>query len=313
MSLRAGVVEVGQARFGDLIDNDGLVAMGVDTNDEWIRSRSGIERRWFLAKDDPRQTSDVGADALRDALGRAGWEADSLDAIICATSSPDFGGYPATACLVQAKVGAGNAFGFDVTAACTGFVAGLNVASNFIVSGQCRRVALVCAELNSRILDFSDRNTCVLFGDGAAAVLLEAREDGSGVLGSELKSDGKLAGILDAPLIHMDGKAVYRCAVSQMPAISRSLLERLGIPKDDVALMVPHQANIRIIQSTGEHLGIPPEKVMVNVQDYGNTSSATIPIALRQALDEGRIRRGDLVLTVAVGAGMIWGANLIRW
>jgi 3-oxoacyl-[acyl-carrier-protein] synthase III len=313
VKLTAGIVEVGQARFGDLVENDGLVAMGVDTSDEWIRSRSGIERRWFISKDDPRKTSDVGADALQDALNRAGWTADSLDAIVCTTSTPDFNSYPATACVIQEKVKATNAFGLDVTAACTGFVAGLNIAANYITAGQCKRVALVCAELNSRILDYNDRNTCVLFGDGAAAVLLEAREDGSGVLGSDLKSDGKLVPILDAPLIRMDGKAVYRCAVTEMPAISRRLLEKQNLSTADLALIVPHQANIRIIQSTGENLGVPPEKVMVNVQNYGNTSSATIPIALREALDQGRIQKGDLILTVAVGAGMIWGANLIRW
>ncbi len=313
MSLRARIVEVGQARFGDLVTNDDLVAMGVDTNDEWIRTRSGIERRWFIGKDDPRKTSDVGADALADALSRAGWQADSLDAIVCTTSTPDFNSYPATACIIQEKLKATNAFGLDVTAACTGFVAGLNIAANYIAAGQCRRVALVCAELNSRILDFSDRNTCVLFGDGAAAVLLEVSSDESGVLGSDLKSDGKLAAILDAPMIRMDGKAVYRCAVTEMPAITRRLLEKQGLSTSDISLLIPHQANIRIIQSTGENLGLPLEKVLVNVQDYGNTSSATIPIALRQAMDEGRIQKGDLILTVAVGAGMIWGANLIRW
>ncbi len=313
MSLRAGIVEVGQAHFGEHVENDAFVGMGVDTSDEWIRSRSGIERRWFIGKDDPRKTSDIGAEALSDALRRAGWEADSLDAIVCATSTPDFASYPATACVIQEKVKASNAFGVDATAACTGFVVGLNIAANYIVAGQCKRVALVCAELNSRILNFQDRNTCVLFGDGAAAVLLEAREDGSGVLGSDLKSDGKLVPILDAPPVRMDGKAVYRCAVTEMPAISRRLLEKHGLAVADVDLMIPHQANIRIIESTGQNLGIAPEKVMVNVQDYGNTASATIPIALRQALDEGRIQKGDLVLTVAVGAGMIWGANLIRW
>lgn len=313
MTLRAGVAGIGIARFGDLVENQGLVERGVDTSDEWIRSRSGIERRRFLSADDPRKTSDVGADALKIALAEAGWDAASLDAIVCSTSTPDFSSYPATACLVQAKVGAENAFGMDVTAACTGFVTALNVASLFVSGGQCRRVAVVCAELNSRILDFSDRNTCVLFGDGAAAMLLEAREDGSGVLGSDMKSDGKLAGILTAPPIRMEGKAVYRCAVTEMPAISRHLLERLGLSPSDVSLVVPHQANIRIIQSTVEHLGIPAEKVVVNVQDHGNTSSASILIALRQALDEDRLHKGDLVLTMAVGAGMIWGANLIKW
>lgn len=312
MTIRAGVAAVAAHTPGDVVENDWFTAQGLDTNDEWIRSRSGIERRRFV-RDLSVSTSDIGAEALRLALVKAGWAAEDLDAIVCATSSPDFASYPATACLVQAKVGAHHAFGLDVTAACTGFVAALNVASGFVVTGQCRKVAVVCAELNSRLLDFTDRNTCVLFGDGAAAVLLEPRQDGTGVLGSEMRSDGRLAGILDAPQIHMDGKAVYRCAVSQMPAISRLLLEKLGLTVDDVNLLVPHQANIRIIQSTGENLGIPSERVFVNVQDYGNTSSATIPIALAQALDEGRIRPGDLVLTVAVGAGMIWGANLIRW
>lgn len=313
MTLRAGVAGIGIARFGDLVENQGLVERGVDTSDEWIRSRSGIERRRFVSPDDSRKTSDFGADALKIALAEAGWDAESLDAIVCSTSTPDFNSYPATACLIQAKVGADNAFGMDVTAACTGFVTALNVASLFVSGGQCRRVAVVCAELNSRILDFSDRNTCVLFGDGAAAMLLEAREDGSGVLGSDMKSDGKLAGILTAPPIRMEGKAVYRCAVTEMPAISRRLLERLGLSPADVSLVVPHQANIRIIQSTAEHLGIAAEKVVVNVQDHGNTSSASILIALRQALDDGRLHKGDLVLTMAVGAGMIWGANLIKW
>lgn len=313
MTLRAGVAGIGVARFGDLVENQGLVDRGVDTSDEWIRSRSGIERRRFLSADDPRKTSDVGADALRIALADGGWDPASLDAIVCSTSTPDFNSYPATACLIQAKVGADNAFGLDVTAACTGFVAALNVASQFVSGGQCRRVAVVCAELNSRILDFSDRNTCVLFGDGAAALLLEGREDGTGVLGSDMKSDGRLAGILTAPPIRMEGKAVYRCAVTEMPAISRRLLERAGLKASDVSLVVPHQANIRIIQSTAEHLGIPPEKVLVNVQDHGNTSSASIPIALRQALEDGRLGKGDVVLTMAVGAGMIWGANLIKW
>ncbi len=313
MTLRAGVAGIGIARFGDLVENQDLIERGVDTSDEWIRSRSGIERRRFLSAEDPRKTSDVGADALKIALAQAGWDAASLDAIVCSTSTPDFNSYPATGCLVQAKVGADNAFAVDVTAACTGFVMALNVASQFVSSGQCRRVAVVCAELNSRILDFSDRNTCVLFGDGAGAMLLEACEDGCGVLGSDMKSDGNLAGILPAPPIRMEGKAVYRCAVTEMPAISRRLLERLGFSASDVSLVVPHQANIRIIQSTAEHLGISAEKVVVNVQDYGNTSSASILIALRQALDEGRLKKGDLVLTMAVGAGMIWGANLIKW
>ena len=313
MTLRAGVVGLGVSRFGDLVDNDALVSRGVDTSDEWIRSRSGIERRRFIAAGDPRQASDVGAEALKIALEQAGWGAETLDAIVCTTSTPDFNSYPATACLIQAKSGATNAFGIDVTAACTGFVAGLNVASLFLSSGQCRRAALVTTELNSRILDFADRNTCVLFGDGAAALLLEATEDGSGVLGSAMKSDGRLSPILTAPPIRMEGKAVYRCAVTEMPAISRRLLENLGVSPSEVDLVVPHQANIRIIQSTAEHLGIPSEKVMVNVQEYGNTSSASIPLALRQAMDEGRLKKGDLVLTMAVGAGMIWGANLIRW
>lgn len=312
MSLRAGIAAVGVYRFGDLVENQGMVDRGVDTSDEWIRSRSGIERRRFVSADDPRTTSDFGAEALKVALADAGWDASSLDGIVCTTSTPE-NNYPATACLIQAKAGAHNAFAFDATAACTGFVVALNIATGFIQSGQCKRMALVFSEMNSRILDFADRNTCVLFGDGAAALLLEAREDGSGVLGSEMKSDGRLSGILSAPPIRMEGKAVYRCAVTEMPAISKKLLARLGIETSELALVIPHQANIRIIQSTVEALGLPPEKVMVNVQNYGNTSSASIAIALRQALDEGRIGKGDLVLTVAVGAGMIWGANLIRW
>jgi len=312
MNLRAGIVGVGVARPDRIVENDDLVAMGVDTNDAWIRARSGIERRRLVDPDDSRTAADFGTEALQDALQRAGWAAESLDAILCTTSTPEHT-YPATACIIQAKIGAHHAFGLDLTAACTGFVAALNVASGFMAMGQCRRVAVVCSELNSRILDFSDRGTCVLFGDGAGAVLLEVREDGSGVLGSELRSDGRLADVLHAPPIHMEGRAVYRCAVVEMPAISRLLLERCGVEPSDVALVIPHQANLRIIESTSERLGIPMDRFMVNLQDYGNTSSASIPLALEQALAEGRIHNGDLVLTVAVGAGMIWGANLIRW
>lgn len=311
MTLRAGVAAVVAHTPGDVIENDWFTTQGLDTNDEWIRSRSGIERRRFV-RDLSVTTSDLGAEALRKALAKAGWDALDLEAIICATSTPEYA-YPATAVLIQGKVGALNAFGYDVMAACTGFVVAFNAASLLISSGQCRRVAVVCAELNSRVLDMTDRNSCVLFGDGAGAVLLEAREDGSGVIGSALKSDGRLEGILHCPPVKMDGKAVYRCAVTEMPAISRVLLEREGFSTSDIALLVPHQANIRIMQSTAEHLGIPTDKVMVNVQEYGNTSSATIPIALAEAVEQGRIRPGDLILTVAVGGGMVWGANLIRW
>lgn len=311
MTLRAGVAAVAAHTPGDVVENDWFVTQGLDTSDEWIRNASGIERRMFV-RDHSVTTSDLGAEVLRKALAKAGWDALDLDAIVCATSTPEYA-YPATAVLVQGKVGAHNAFGFDVLAACTGFVVALNNASLLVSSGQCRRVAVVCAELNSRVIDMTDRNTCVLFGDGAGAVLLEAREDGSGVIGSDLKSDGRLEHLLHCPPLTMQGKAVYRCAVTEMPAISRRALEKHGLTTADVSLMVPHQANIRILQSTAENLGIPADKVMINVQQYGNTSSATIPIALAEALDQGRIRSGDLILTVAVGGGMVWGANLIRW
>ncbi len=311
MTLRAGVAAVAAHTPGDVIENDWFVTQGLDTSDEWIRNASGIERRMFV-RDRSVTTSDLGAEALRKALAKAGWDALDLDAIVCATSTPEYA-YPATAVLVQGKVGAHNAFGFDVLAACTGFVVALNNASLLVSSGQCRRVAVVCAELNSRVLDMTDRNTCVLFGDGAGVVLLEAREDGSGVIGSDLKSDGRLEHLLHCPPLTMQGKAVYRCAVTEMPSISRRVLDKHGLTTADVSLMVPHQANIRILQSTAENLGIPADKVMINVQQYGNTSSATIPIALAEALDQGRIRSGDLILTVAVGGGMVWGANLIRW
>lgn len=311
MTLRAGVAAVAAHTPGEVVENDWFVTQGLDTSDEWIRNASGIERRKFV-RDTSVTTSDLGAEALRKALAKAGWDALDLDAIVCATSTPEYA-YPATAVLVQGKVGAHNAFGFDVLAACTGFVVALNNASLLVSSGQCRRVAVVCAELNSRVIDMTDRNTCVLFGDGAGAVLLEAREDGSGVIGSDLKSDGRLEHLLHCPPLTMQGKAVYRCAVTEMPAISRRVLEKHGLTTADVSLMVPHQANIRILQSTAENLAIPADKVMINVQQYGNTSSATIPIALAEALDQGRIRSGDLILTVAVGGGMVWGANLIRW
>lgn len=310
--ITAGIATVASHLPGNVIDNNWFVEkLGLETSDEWIRTRTGIERRRFLL-DDSVTTSDLGAEAVRKALQQVGWDPMDLDCIICATSTPE-GAFPAVAVLIQAKIGAHRAFGFDVLAACTGFVLGLNLGSQLIASGQCRKVAVVSSEIISRVTDMTDRNTAVLFGDGAGCALLEPREDGTGILGSALRSDGRLEHLLRCPPVRMDGKGVYRCAVTEMPAISRELLERLNYKPEDIHLLVPHQANIRILQSMAEHLGIPEERVMINVHEYGNTSSATVPIALADALSQGRIRRGDLILTVAVGGGMIWGANLIRW
>jgi 3-oxoacyl-[acyl-carrier-protein] synthase-3 len=299
----------------------------VETSDEWIRERTGIGERHFAA--DGEVTSDLAAAAARIALETAGIAAEHLDLIVCATLSPDTP-IPATAVWVQRKLGIG-APAFDVNAACAGFSFAMSTGTAFIESGQAETVLVIGAEVLSRVLDFGDRTTCILFGDGAGAVVLR-RSEAPGVLGSVLGSDGRAAEILIIPAggtrrpashetveardhsIRMPkGREVFKRAVVEMSNACRELLEKSGYTPDDVNVLIPHQANARIMIAVAERLGIGLDRSVVDVETVGNTSAASIPIALDRAWRAGRVREGDLVLLTSFGAGLAWGANLIRW
>ena len=302
----------------------------VDTTDEWSRSRTGISER-HVAASPTETTASVAVAAARKALEVADVHPSRVDLIICSTSSPEHI-FPATASIVQDALGAGNAGAFDLSAACSGFVYGLSMARGQILGGDAEYVLVIGAETLSRIVDWTDRNTCILFGDGAGAVLVAASEVPGGIMATELGSDGSGADVLAIPaggsampasletvsngshFIKMDGKAVYRFAVRVMADATRRVMERAGLTADDVDLVIPHQANLRIIQnSVQRQLQIPEDKIFVNVQKYGNTSTASIPIALCEAIKEERIRPGDNLIFVGFGAGLTWAACAIKW
>jgi 3-oxoacyl-[acyl-carrier-protein] synthase-3 len=300
-------------------NNDLAKEKGLDTNDEWIASHTGIcERR--IIKDANVLTADIGYFAAKNAIEKAGISPSEIDGIIAGTMSPDKQ-FPAVACYIQAKLGCGKAFAFDITAACGFIPPALNTAALMLKSGQAKNILVIGAEICSRIMDWSDRNTCVLFGDGAGAILLSASENSErGFISSALAANGNFANILylntlgaEASFLRMEGTAVYKLAVSELGAITQKALENAGLSLNDIDLFVPHQANIRIIQSVGKRLGLPDEKVMVNVDKYGNTSSASIPIALHEAEEQGRLKPGMLVAMAAIGGGMNWGSVLFRW
>jgi 3-oxoacyl-[acyl-carrier-protein] synthase III len=296
-----------------------LAADGVQTSDDWIVERTGIRARHFAADD--QVCSDLAAEAARRALDAAGRSAADVDLLIVATSTPDMV-FPSTACLVQRKLGNTGAAAFDVQAVCSGFVYALTVADAMIRTGGARCALVIGAEIFSRILDWKDRTTCVLFGDGAGAVLLEA-SDTPGVLASELHADGRHAEILCTPgtvaggkvtgdpLLKMDGQAVFKLAVTVLEDVARSVVAKAGRTTADVDWLIPHQANIRIMQSTAKRLRIPADRVVVTVDAHGNTSAASVPLALDTAVRDGRIRRGDTVLLEGVGGGFTWGAVLL--
>jgi 3-oxoacyl-[acyl-carrier-protein] synthase-3 len=300
-----------------------LAARGLDTSDEWIVSRSGISARHFA--DDGVLSSDLGATAARHALDMAGLNPDDIDLIIVATSTPDFlGGFPSTACVVQRKLGITNdCAAFDVQAVCSGFVYAMSVADNFIRCGIHKRVLVIGSEVFSRILDFNDRTTCVLFGDGAGAVVLAASDE-PGVLATRLHADGRHADILCVPgavqggaitgsaLLYMDGQAVFKLAVSVLEKVANEVLEIAGMQASQIDWLIPHQANIRIMQGTAKKLGLPMEKMVVTVDQHGNTSAASIPLALDVAMRDGRIKAGQHIMLEAVGGGFTWGAVLAR-
>ena len=318
--IRSRIAGVGHHLPDRVIENDWFRReLGLDTSDEWIRARTGIERRHFAAEGE--LTSDLAAAAGRAALSEAGITGGDVDAVILATTTPD-ATFPSTATKVQAALGTGG-FAYDVMAACAGFVFALANADAMIRAGLCRRALVIGAETYSRILDWTDRGTCVLFGDGAGAVVLEAAEGERGVLAADLNSDGRYGDILyvdggvsstgTAGTLRMSGKEVFRHAVEKLAATADAALAQAGLSHEDLDWIVPHQANVRIIEATARKLHTPMEKVVVTVQDHGNTSAASIPLALSVAVADGRLRPGQVVVTEAIGGGLAWGAVALRW
>lgn len=309
------------------VTNDDL-AMQLDTSDEWIRERTGIVERRIADSDET--TATMAVRAAEQALSVASADPLDIDLVIVATATPDYP-FPATACLVQRDIGATRAGAFDLQAGCSGFIHALAVGAQAIESGACEQVLVIGAETLSRILDWKDRNTCVLFGDGAGALLLRAGNNGGGVLGTVLGADGSGGNLLMVPAggsakptsaetvaqglhtLQMDGRRVFKFAVKIIASATRKLLEQTNVPIEQIDLIVAHQANLRILQSAAERLEVPMEKMVVNLDRYGNTSAASIPIALCEAVGEGRILPGHRVVLVGFGAGLTWGAALVQW
>jgi 3-oxoacyl-[acyl-carrier-protein] synthase III len=323
MTIRAVVMGVGHYLPERCVPNAELESL-VETSDEWIRTRSGIERRHFAAEG--QTTSDLAIRAAQAALADAGLQADDIDAIILATSTADLT-FPSAATMVQAGLGMTRGFAFDVQAVCAGFVFATANANALIMSGQAKRVLVIGAETFSRLMDWTDRGTCVLFGDGAGAVILEA-QDGTGatsdrgILATDLHSDGRHRDILyvDGGVstgtighLRMQGKEVFRHAVEKLAETAHAALEKVGLTGGDVDWIVPHQANIRIIEATAKRMQVPMDRVVVTVQDHGNTSAASIPLALSVGKARGQIKQGDLIVTEAIGGGLAWGSVLLRW
>ena len=298
-----------------------LSVSGVDTSDEWIVERTGIHARHFAAAD--VACSDLGVEAAKNALQAAGLQASEIDLIIVATSTPDMV-FPSTACILQNKLGIAGCPAFDIQAVCSGFVYALTVADAMIKTGMASKALVIGAEVFSRILDFSDRTTCVLFGDGAGAVVLEA-SDVPGILASDLHADGKHVGILCVPgnvsggkvigdaLLKMDGQAVFKLAVGVLESAARTTLAKADMTDADIDWLIPHQANIRIMQSTAKKLKLPLEKLIVTVDQHGNTSAASIPLALDASVRSGKIKKGDTLMLEGVGGGFTWGAVLLNY
>ena len=300
-----------------------LAEKGIETSDEWIVSRSGISARHYA--DPGMQSSDMAVYAARRAVEMAGCDLNEIDLILLATSTPDyFGGFPSTACVVQNKLGITNhCAAVDIQAVCSGFVYGLSMADSFIRTGMHKKVLVIGSEVFSRILNFQDRGTCVLFGDGAGAVLMSASDE-PGLLATKLHADGSQAGILCVPgsvnggaiagsaFLHMDGQAVFKLAVSVLEKVAHEVLNAASMQPSDVDWLIPHQANIRIMQGTAKKLGLPLHKMVVTVDQHGNTSAASIPLALDKAVRDGRIKPGQTVLMEGVGGGFTWGAALAR-
>ncbi len=323
MTIRAVVKGIGHYLPERIVPNSEFEQM-IDTTDEWITSRSGIKRRHFAAEGE--FTSDLAIKAGQRALADAGLEANDLDAIIVATSTADLT-FPSAATMVQHGLGMTRGFAFDVQAVCAGFIFALSNANAQIISGQAKRVMVIGAETFSRLMDWNDRGTCVLFGDGAGALILEAQDgngtkEDRGILSVDLNSDGSHRDILyvdggvstsKTGFLRMEGKEVFRHAVEKLARTAQTAMDRASVTSDDVDWVIPHQANIRIINGTAKKMGVPEDKVVVTVQDHGNTSAASIPLAMSVAKAEGKLKPGQLVVTEAIGGGLAWGAVVLRW
>lgn len=324
--ITAAITAVGGYAPETKLTNADLEKM-VDTNDEWIKSRTGISERRIL-KEPGKATSDMAVPAIQEILTKKNLQATDIDCIICATVTPDMV-FPATANIIADKVGAVNAWGFDLGAACSGFLYALTTGTALIESGRYKKIIVVGADKMSAIVDYTDRNTCILFGDGAGAVLLEPNEDGFGIQDSILKSDGsgrdylhmKAGGSLKPASVEtvlakehyafQEGKTVFKFAVKGMADVSAELLERNHLTGNDIAWLVPHQANLRIIDATADRMGISKDKVMINIERYGNTTAATIPLCLWEWQD--KLKKGDNLVLAAFGGGFTWGATLVKW
>lgn len=326
--IRAKISALGTYVPPRLLTNQDLEKM-VDTSDQWITERTGIKQRHIADKG--TATSDLACQAARQALERRGITPNDIESIVVGTVTPDML-FPATACLVQEKLGCKNAWGFDVSAACSGFLYALQTGVQFVQTGAHKRVLVVGADVMSSIIDYSDRATCVIFGDGAGAVVVEPADDGDlSIIDFLHEIDGSGACSLNMPgggslhpasretvekkmhFVHQDGAAVFKYAVRKMAEVSERLLERNGFKGSDVNVFIPHQANKRIITASADRLGLPAERVIINIDQYGNTTAGTIPLAMQTAIDEGRMKKGDLVLLASVGAGFTVGATLLRW
>jgi 3-oxoacyl-[acyl-carrier-protein] synthase-3 len=318
---RASIIGTGSYVPDKVLTNSELEKM-VETSDEWIMDRTGIKERRVSA--DNEATSDLAFEAAKKALESAKIDPKELELIIVGTSSPDML-FPSTACIIQDKIGAVNAAAFDVSAACTGFNYALAASSSFIESGLYNNVMVIGADTLTKYLDWTDRNTCILFGDGAGAVILKATNDGSGILSNHLGAEGNKGKCLIMPgggsrdpeakkrFIWMDGKEVFKFAVKVLPKCIKAVLEKADLKISDISLLIPHQANIRIIDFAMKIFGLSKDKVYVNLDRYGNTSAASIPIALDEAVKEGKIKKGDIVVLAGFGAGLTYGANVVKW
>ncbi len=322
-----GIIGTGKYVPERILTNQELEQM-VDTNDEWIVTRTGIKERRMAAAD--QATSDLALHASRQAIEAAGLTAEDIDLIIVATITPDMF-FPSTACLLQHKLGAKQAAAFDLSAACSGFIYGLATGSNMVASGMYKHVLVVGAESLSRITDYTDRNTCILFGDGAGAVVLGQVAEGRGFRSFELGADGSGGELLKVEgggsrvpateeslasrrhYIHMAGNEVFKFAVRIMGSAAEDALKKAGMSKEDIDLLVPHQANIRIIQSAMNRLNLSEDKAMINLHNYGNMSAASIPVALAEAVEQGRVNEGDCLVLVGFGGGLTWGASVLVW
>ncbi|QPM89462.1 beta-ketoacyl-ACP synthase III [Pseudooceanicola algae] len=324
MTLRAVATGVGHYLPERVVPNSEFESF-LDTSDEWIRTRSGIERRHFAAEGET--TSQMATMAARKALEMAELSPDDIDAVVVATSTPDLT-FPSVGTMVQAGLGMTRGFAYDVQAVCAGFIFALANANGLILSGQAERVLVIGAETFSRILDWTDRSTCVLFGDGAGAVVLEARtgsgsSEDRGILSCDLNSDGRYREMLyvdggvstsgEAGKLRMQGNPLFRQAVGKLASTAETALEKANLQGENVDWIVPHQANIRIIQGTAKKMNVPMERVIVTVQDHGNTSAASIPLALSVGVREGKIKPGQLLVAEAIGGGLAWGAVVLRW